>query len=183
MNFRPPLLLQHIIYLTAILTPFLTAATPSPPLNLTTPSSSSSSSPSDALSAPNAGISCYPSSLFSSRYATTRDCINAVSLLPPTVDPGPFHAGGPPDVFSLPAARTFGSCAVTVSLASGSVDRGSWLGVAVAAGQVLQGCSTGSFPVGRTAGWVYVGNRGGVKVVVEKAGGGEGGGRVGAASS
>lgn len=165
--------LYTILITTTILLINHSLALPTIPLNTTN------------LTGMKTSVVCHPSTIFGSRLADTRDCLQAALLLPDGADPGLFHTGHTPsDDFELPVAETYGSCVATVVVSG--VDRSSWDHISWIAAQMIAICSTGQFPQGQTGGITYAGSKGKIRVSVERVLGygqeGGGGGNVTALS-
>ena len=63
-------------------------------------------------------VDCFPSFLIGSRQAATRDCLQAIFLLPEGSETRHFHGPdhGHFDQYALPVIRNTGSCMVTVNI-------------------------------------------------------------------
>ena len=117
-------------------------------------------------------VQCFTPTVFNSRVADTRSCLQAVLDLPEGSDAGIFHNGDPVDEFKLPVVKKFGPCMATVSLTGSSRDRTSWDHISYVAGQVAAICSNGQFPTGTSGGLIRVGQYRSIRVTVEKSLGG-----------
>ena len=122
-----------------------------------------------ALTAIKTGVNCWPASIRGSRYAATRDCLQAALLLPDGSDPGAFHNGNPDDEYRLPVVKVFDSCMATVSLTEGAQDRSSWDHISYVASQMAVICAKGQFPFGQTGGVTSAGHHNLIRVTLEKA--------------
>ena len=130
-----------------------------------TSSTNNTNSSSTALTA---RVNCYYPTFFDSRVAASRDCLQAIELLPDVMTPGYFHYGGPPDGFELPAMEHHGTCMIILSLDDGQPDLSSWSMISHVASQLIEICSIGLFPRGYTGGWMKLGERGAIRISVEK---------------
>lgn len=114
---------------------------------------------------------CFPPALFSSRLAESRDCLHAVMMLPTIDDIGFFNSDGArPDQFVLPLTKIYRTCNVTVSIAHGVVDECSWSTISNVAGQLVQTCSAGYYPNGKSGGITVVGKSSHIRLAMGKIG-------------
>ena len=124
--------------------------------------------PNGNLTAVKTGVNCFEPSMSDSHLADIRDCLQAALLLPEGTLEGTFHNGNPNDEFSLPAARVYQSCVVTVSLPERSMDVSFWEHIEHVVSQIAAICSVGQYPLGQTGGVTYIGRYNRIRVSVEK---------------
>ena len=114
---------------------------------------------------------CFPPALIGSRLAESRDCLLASMMLSTADDSGFFNSNGDiPDQFLLPVTKVHGTCNVTVSIDKGITDQCSWSTIENVASQLVQACSAGYYPNGKSGGITRVGRRGQIRVAMGKIG-------------
>lgn len=98
----------------------------------------------------------------------SRDCLDAVRLLPQNDYIGHFHIGGDESLWRLPVSASYGTCKAQVTLdADVDLEMGSWDDVRAAGIKLVLWCRTAFGPQGqqKTGGWISVGAEN--KVMVE----------------
>ena len=135
-------------------------------------SDSNNSSPEITTSANaslNAVAVCYRK-LIDRRRADHSQCLGAAQQLPEGVVPGSFHEQGADDAFRLPKVVRYKTCSVIVSLESldGEPDQSTWHRIMNGAFEVAEVCRTPKIYPFTTGGFVFVGDRGAIKISLEK---------------
>ena len=117
----------------------------------------------------NTQVVCYTGGLAPLR-ANYSHCVRATRLLPNWVMPGSFHRQDPRDVFRLPRSARYKSCIVFVSLVGldGEPDQSTWHRIRNGASQVAAACRTPGVSVLTTGGLLYVGDRGKIRISMQK---------------
>ena len=116
----------------------------------------------------NADPHCPPEETSQRHLPQSRDCIDAVRLLPQNDYIGHFHIGGDDSLWRLPHSASYGTCKVQVSLdADVDLEMGSWDDVRAAGIKLVLWCrlAFGSQGQQKTGGWVSTGAEN--KVMVE----------------
>lgn len=127
---------------------------------------------STGLAAEESSVKCFKATLFDSRVADTKSCLQAILRLPDNPDPGNFHNGPPIDTYKLPVVKKFGPCMTTVTIEGRQVERSSWDHIFSVANSIAQICSTGQYPMGSSGGLMYGGANKNLRITVEAFNGG-----------
>ena len=128
----------------------------------------SQSSLNSSLDVPTPEMTCWDPVGFGKNLPDTEDCLAAALLLPRIGLQGVFHNDYPYNIFSLPMLETHKTCTVTVSISGSEKDVSAWTKIVVAVNRLAKDCSVGRFPIGKSAGVKYIGNKNHIRVTIEK---------------
>lgn len=123
----------------------------------------------------NGELHCYPKNPLNMG-PSVEECITAIRRLPSSDVHGNFHGAGAGDArFELPVSKSSSRCEISVGLKSFAPDDGTWLGLTLAATQLIIACANRDGYLPKRGGWIDAGDTdriritfGNVRLVLDK---------------
>lgn len=104
------------------------------------------------------------------KMANTKDCIAASLRIPESAVQETFNTNKPRNSWTLPWWYSHETCNITVTISEGLRETASWDRIAQKTMGLIDLCSSGQYPIGRTGGSLTMGSGGLIRLRVEKAG-------------
>ena len=116
----------------------------------------------------NGELHCYPRNPFTLG-PSAQECITAIRRLPSSHIHGTFHPRGSSgdNRFELPVTKTSSQCEVLVGLKSLAPDDGTWLGLNLAATQLLAACIDREGFLSKRGGWIDAGDSDKIRITLQ----------------
>lgn len=106
----------------------------------------------------NGDLHCYPKNPYNMG-PTAEECISAIRRLPNSHIHGTFHGPGVGDPrFELPVTKSSARCQIWVELRTLAPDDGTWLGLNLAATQLIIACANRDGYLSKRGGWIDAGD-------------------------
>ena len=113
-------------------------------------------------------LHCYPNGPFAFGRPSAQECIHAIRRLPSSHIHGRFHTSGTgDDRFALPVIKSSGDCQVLVQLRGPRSDDGTWLGLNLAATQIVTACTDREGYLPKRGGWTDAGDHDMIRINVQ----------------
>ena len=113
-------------------------------------------------------LHCHPNNPFAFGRPNAQDCISAIRRLPSSHVHGTFHtARTGDDRFALPVSKSSGLCEILVQLRDLRPEDGTWLGLNLAATQLVTACTDREGFLPKRGGWTDAGDNNRIRITVQ----------------
>lgn len=113
-------------------------------------------------------LHCHPINPYVFGRPTAQECIGAIRRLPSSHIHGTFHTSGTgDDRFALPVIKSSGDCQVLVQLKGSRSEDGTWLGLNLAATQIVTACTDREGYLPKRGGWTDAGDHDMIRITVQ----------------
>ena len=116
----------------------------------------------------NGDVHCHPHNPFAVGRPSAQECIIAIRRLPSSHIHGTFHTSRTGDHrFALPVLESSGYCQVLIQLRDSRPEGGTWLGLNLAATQLVTACTDREGFLPKRGGWTDAGDKDMIRITVE----------------